>query len=109
MPKARDPNLPQINGQLIYGAISIETFPNGTAVGQIPYWDGVQWQLVTFVGAGGVDVTYNAGEKTLEIIHVDNRIASGFTADAIIQGTVTKPIWADAQLAGIFTADAELV
>jgi hypothetical protein len=100
MPVARNSNRPQHHiGDSHYGAMEIGHFPNGTEVGQIPYWDGVQWQLVTFVGAGGVDVTYNAGEKTLEIIHVDNRIVGGFTADAVFLGTISIT----------FTANAELV
>lgn len=99
MPKARVDNIPQINGAFIYGSISIENLPDGTVPGQIPYWDGVQWQLITLVGEGVVDITFESSTNTLYFASVEGRIYQTFVADAILLKTVSAT----------FTADAELV
>lgn len=98
MAKARNPNLPQINaGQMLYGAIDIELFPNGTAVGQIPYWDGTQWNFVQLVAGPGTSVNYDAVNNVLSFSH-ESAGWGTFTAGAVLAGTTTAYITADAEL-----------
>lgn len=100
MAKARNPNLPQQNaGQALYGALDIELMPDGTAPGDMMYWDGVQWNFIRLIGGGGLDITYNADSGTVEIYYADNRTYGSFTADATLKKTTS----------GSFTADAVLV
>ena len=113
MPKIRDPNRPQHDADgAHYGAITIEMFPNGTAVGQVPYWDGTQWHLVRLLGEGGIDLSFDSVNKTVTIIHVDNRKYGQFVSDAVIFRTYLVTVWADAilkkALSGSLTADAVL-
>jgi hypothetical protein len=113
MPKARVEGIPQINGQFIYGSISIETLPDGSSPLQIPVWDGVQWHLLRLIGGGGMDISINTDEGIVEVFYADNRVYYDFTADAIIYGTVSATATANsillATVSAGFTADAELV
>ncbi len=100
MPKARTTGLTQHNADLAhYGAISIEMLPDGTAPGQIPYWDGVQWHLATLQGEGQIDIAFDADSATLTLIAAEDRVYGLFTADATLFATT----------AATFTADAALV
>lgn len=100
MPKIRDTTRPQHDADgAHYGAITIEMFPDGTVPGQMPYWDGVQWRLVTLLGEAGIDISLDTVNDTLTFIHADNRVYEFYTGDAIILKTVS----------GTFTGDAVLV
>lgn len=99
MPKARTPGLPQVNGSLIYGSIPIEVMPDATQAGDMMYWDGVQWQFIRLIGGGGLDITYDAVNKTVEIYYADNRVYATFLADSIIRKTTAAQFTADAVLA----------
>lgn len=99
MPKVRTFTFPQHNAdQAHYGAISIEMFPDGTAVGQIPYWDGVQWRLVTLLGEAGIDISLDTTNDTLTFIHADNRVYASFFADALLLSVSSLTFAADAVL-----------
>ena len=99
MPIAKALDRPQINADALYGAISIELLPNGTTVGQIPYWDGVQWRLVTLVGEGIIDITFESSTDTLYFANVEGRIYQVLTSDAVLLGTASDDFTADAVLA----------
>lgn len=100
MPKARNDAYPQHHmGLTHYGAMDIEHFPDGTAPGQIPYWDGVQWHLATLQGEGQIDLSFDGDSATLTLIAAEDRVYGAADADAILFRTYE----------GTFSADAELV
>lgn len=100
MAKARTEGLPQINGQLIYGSIPIELFPDGDDTLQMPVWHPAtaQWYLATIVGGGGMDISFDQTNNTLEIFFANNRVYDTATADAILFKTTSTTFVADAVL-----------
>lgn len=113
MPKIKSPGLPQINaGQMLYGSIDIELFPDGTAPLQIPLWDGVQWHFATITAGVGISVTYNADENTIEISNSDYVLSGSFSADSVLLVSGISSFTADSVFlvsgSGSFTADSLL-
>ena len=99
MPKARTPNRPQHHaGDSHYGAFDVEHMPNGAVPGDMFYWDGVQWNLIRLIGGGGMDISFDAVNKTLEIYYADNRVYGSYLSDAILFRTYDNTITADAEL-----------
>lgn len=99
MPVARNTNRPQHHmGEAHYGAMQIEHLPNGTAPGQIPYWDGVQWHLATLVGEDRIDISFDSDTATLTLIAAEDRVYGSADADAIFLSTPESNFVADAEL-----------
>lgn len=113
MPKARVTGIPQIHGSLIYGEISIEVLPSGTSVGQIPYWDGIQWRLATLEGEGRIDITYDSDSSVITFVAAEDRVYDDFIADAVLKATLSGSFTGDSTLlntaSGSFTGDAFMV
>lgn len=99
MPKIKDPNVPSHDASLMHhGAIPIEMMPDGVNIGDMFYWDGNQWQHVTFRVGGSLDLNYNPVEKTLELYLADDRVYGSATMDAIVLAAVQIGFTADATL-----------
>lgn len=112
MPISRDPSKPQHSlSEFHYGSLPIEGMPAGPADQiALALWDGTQWQLVSVVGLGGLEVNYDAASLTLELSQTQYRYSFTFSADSyLMPGFKADSILKVADIANTVTADAYLV
>ena len=118
MAKARTSSIQHDADKMHYGAISVEMLPDGVpGLGeiQIPVFVQSQsaWYMMHLIGGGGMDISVDTVNQTVEIFFSDTRVYGSYTADAILYGTISGEFYPEAILKGTlsstFTADAVLV